>query len=121
MTTHSMKPSKPKLVRDNVPLHIRRDGYIPRTRVAGTAEFRQLLREKLVEEVEKYLESNDPEELADIEEVVLALAQLHGLSVKQLDDMRRNKVFTKGTFSRRYVWLGNLPLIETLDVAGDLL
>jgi predicted house-cleaning noncanonical NTP pyrophosphatase (MazG superfamily) len=51
----------------------------------------------------------DVEELADIIEVVYALAELAGASRKQLEALRAAKVKSNGAFADRLVWSGNRP------------
>src|SRR5713226_85246 len=61
-----------KLVRDKIPDIIRSKGAEPIIRVADGSEYQFLLRSKLVEEVEEFLASDDdPEELADILQMLL--------------------------------------------------
>lgn len=62
-----------KLVRDRIPEIIEQSGKKAVTRIAGDGEYRQYLREKLQEEVGEFMENGNPEELADILEVVFAL------------------------------------------------
>ncbi len=71
--------SQTKLVRDRIPQIIRDGGGQPLVRVADGEEYRALLRAKLVEEVQEFLASDDPEELADVLEVLHALASDLGL------------------------------------------
>ena len=52
----------------------------------------------MVEEVTEYLESNSPEELADILEVVFALAETKEISEKQLMKIRKSKRKKNGAF-----------------------
>ena len=73
------QPGAEKLVRDKIPQIIRETGAEPLVRVADEAEYVQLLRRKLLEEVGEFLDSGATEELADILEVVLALASQHGV------------------------------------------
>lgn len=102
--------SDSKLVRDNIPEIIRRAGEEPAIHTATDEEYGQRLRRKLVEEVDEFLASdNDPEELADILEVVLALAERAGVNAQQLEDLRAGKAAERGTFSQRIVWSGNQP------------
>lgn len=96
-----------KLVRDKVPALIRRSGLEPVIRVADGDEYKQLLREKLREEVEEFLESNDPHELADILEVLHALVLDLGLDRDGLEQLRVDKADARGGFVNRIVWLGN--------------
>jgi predicted house-cleaning noncanonical NTP pyrophosphatase (MazG superfamily) len=100
---------KAKLVRDKVPQIIRQRGGEPVVRVADVAEYRGLLREKLVEEVEEFLASDDdPEELADVLEVLVALAADLGFDHDYLEKLRAAKALERGGFADRIVWSGNV-------------
>ena len=95
-----------KLIRDKIPEIIRASGGDSVTRIAGHAEHRELLRAKLNEEVQEFLESDDDaEELADILEVVLALAEDIGVSRSELEKIRAEKAAERGGFTRRIVWM----------------
>jgi predicted house-cleaning noncanonical NTP pyrophosphatase (MazG superfamily) len=101
--------SKGKLIRDKVPEIIRANGEEPITSVADAAEYRELLRAKLVEEVDEVLAADDkeaPEELADVLEVVLAFAADLGMDVGQLEEIRRAKAEERGGFADRIIWYG---------------
>jgi predicted house-cleaning noncanonical NTP pyrophosphatase (MazG superfamily) len=97
----------PKLVRDKIPALIRAQGLEPVTRTASAGEMGALLRDKLAEESREYLASGDPAELADVIEVVYALAALHGLDAAGLEGLRVAKAAGRGTFAARAVWAGN--------------
>jgi predicted house-cleaning noncanonical NTP pyrophosphatase (MazG superfamily) len=102
--------SNGKLVRDKIPQIIRARGADPIVRTADAAEYRQLLRAKLAEEVGEVLAADDtdaPEELADVFEVVLALASDLGLDAGQLEKLRAGKAAERGGFADRIVWSGN--------------
>ncbi|MER5582233.1 nucleoside triphosphate pyrophosphohydrolase [Streptomyces asoensis] len=99
-----------KLVRDRIPEIIREHGAEPVTYTADAEEYRNRLRDKLVEEVAEFLEADDstaPEELADVLEVVHALASVLGVDVGQLEKIRENKASERGGFAERIVWTGN--------------
>jgi predicted house-cleaning noncanonical NTP pyrophosphatase (MazG superfamily)/NTP pyrophosphatase (non-canonical NTP hydrolase) len=101
-------PPGGKLVRDRVPEFIREDGLDPVVRTAGPAEYATRLRDKLGEEVTEFLVSeNDPVELADILEVVYALAADSGTGRAELEALRAAKAESNGAFSQRFVWHGN--------------
>ncbi|MCX9193854.1 hypothetical protein C3Y87_21235 [Carbonactinospora thermoautotrophica] len=104
-----------KLVRDKIPQIIRETGRNPVYRIADPKEYRHLLREKLIEEVKEFLASNDPDELADILEVVLALARDLGVDADDLEDRRRLKARERGGFDGRIVWHGNQPESPAID------
>jgi predicted house-cleaning noncanonical NTP pyrophosphatase (MazG superfamily) len=100
---------KDKLVRDKVPQVIRARGDEPIVRVADAAEYRQLLLAKLAEETDEVLAADDadmPEELADVLEVVLALAADLGLDAAQLEELRKAKAAERGGFAEHIVWSG---------------
>lgn len=64
-----------KLVRDNIPKIIEKTGRRCNVRVLDEAEYFLELRKKLSEEVGKFLTESHLEELADIVEVICALAK----------------------------------------------
>jgi predicted house-cleaning noncanonical NTP pyrophosphatase (MazG superfamily) len=93
-----------KLVRDRIPEIIAADrGAQPSFRVAPVPEYRELLAEKLREETSEYLESRQPEELADILEVVLALGREAGLEAGDIERIRREKALERGGFADRII------------------
>jgi predicted house-cleaning noncanonical NTP pyrophosphatase (MazG superfamily) len=96
-------PTYKKLVRDRIPDVIRSNGEEPVTHVASPLEYRDALRRKIQEEVDEYLDSSDPHELADIMEVVFALGQLDGLSPLQLQMLRLRKRISRGGFEGRVI------------------
>lgn len=63
-----------KLVRDKIPEMIRSQGEHPNVRILDPAEYRTHLEAKLDEEVAEFHKEQNIEELADILEVVYALA-----------------------------------------------
>jgi predicted house-cleaning noncanonical NTP pyrophosphatase (MazG superfamily) len=102
--------SQGKLVRDKIPQIIRSKGLEPVIYSASTEEYGTRLRDKLREEVEEFLASdNDPEELADILEVLYALAEQGGTDRQQLEKLRAAKADERGGFVGRIIWSGNRP------------
>jgi predicted house-cleaning noncanonical NTP pyrophosphatase (MazG superfamily) len=96
-----------KLVRDLIPDIITADGQIPITRVLNDDEFRAELLKKLQEEIAEYIESYQPEELADILEILHALASLDGVNPAALEMIRAEKAAKRGSFAKRIYWEGN--------------
>lgn len=97
-----------KLVRDRIPDIIRADGSEPIISTASPAEYTARLRDKLGEEVAEFLASDDdPAELADILEVVYALAAATGTGRADLEALRADKADRNGAFTERLVWHGN--------------
>ena len=88
----------PKLVRDYIPDQIVKNNLSVMYSFADEKDSKLYLERKLVEEVTEYLESNSPEELADILEVVFALAEIKEISEKQLMKIRKSKRKKNGAF-----------------------
>jgi predicted house-cleaning noncanonical NTP pyrophosphatase (MazG superfamily) len=104
--------SQGKLVRDKIPQIIRSKGQVPIVYVASADEYRTSLKAKLREEVQEFLDSDDPEELADILEVLYALAQDRGTDRQQLEKLRAIKAEERGGFVERIIWRGNKPAVQ---------
>lgn len=90
-----------KLVRDLVPQLIEADGNEAVTRVLEHEEYFQALKDKLLEEVEEYRESEDPEELADIIEVIRSLLEMHVITYDELEQIRHRKIEENGGFAQK--------------------
>ncbi|WP_254531906.1 nucleoside triphosphate pyrophosphohydrolase [Natrinema gelatinilyticum] len=93
-----------KLVRDDIPKRIERNGDVPIVRTASDdEEYEEYLHEKLREEVEEYEESQNPEELADILEVIRSIREFEGLSERELRGLRDRKAEKRGRFAERVI------------------
>ena len=90
-----------KLVRDNIDKIMIDKGLKPITRILSEEEYIKELNKKLLEEVKEYLESEEVEELADIEEVILAILDTKKVSRETLEEIRKEKVKKRGAFTRR--------------------
>jgi predicted house-cleaning noncanonical NTP pyrophosphatase (MazG superfamily) len=95
MTEHN------KLVRDRVPEIIRMSGRTPVIRELEPEEFLVQLDFKLDEEVREYLESGAVAELADVLEVIHAIANARGYSSAELEELRAAKARERGGFGAR--------------------
>jgi predicted house-cleaning noncanonical NTP pyrophosphatase (MazG superfamily) len=98
-----------KLVRDGIPDIITERGDEPVTQVLDAGAYRRELGRKLQEEVAEFGESGEVEELADILEVVYALAAAEGVSKSQLEEMRGRKRGERGGFERRIFLVETIP------------
>ncbi len=92
-----------KLVRDRIPEICKGKNWQATFRVADEAEYRQRLQDKLQEEVNEYLADVNLEELADVVEVVYALARLDGHSPEDLEKVRAEKAQKNGAFADRLI------------------
>ncbi len=90
-----------KLVRDKIVNMILDQGETVEYRILTDLEYIEALGVKLREEVEEFLESGLPEELADILEVVYAFGEILGLHARQIEAIRDEKVTDRGGFKRR--------------------
>ena len=90
-----------KLVRDNIPEIIRKNGKTPVTRVLDDKEYLSALDDKLSEEVAEYLFAKDLDELADVIEVIRAIALARGSSIEQIETTREEKLEKRGGFTNR--------------------
>lgn len=99
-----------KLVRDRIVEIIEASGRSCTWRVLGDAEYEAELKRKLGEEVQEFLEAEGKdaavEELADVLEVVFALAEGMGVSVEDVMRVRERKAEERGGFGGR-VYLVN--------------
>lgn len=91
-----------KLVRDKIPELIHKSGKSVCFRVLSETEKIELLEKKLDEEVAEFHKSKDPEELADILEVVTALCDVYAsyekVKIKQIDKFIERGGFTRGIY-----------------------
>lgn len=90
-----------KLVRDKIPEMIRRQGEKPNIRILDEEAYIRCLEQKLDEEVAEYHRDKNLEELADILEVVYALADSLGCSRAQLMEAYQRKHDARGGFANR--------------------
>lgn len=92
-----------KLVRDKIPDIVSQAGKMPVTRIAAGEELAVLMKKKLMEEVLEYLNTGQPEELADILEVLRALAVGHDMSWSNVETEAFSKREKRGGFDNGVV------------------
>jgi predicted house-cleaning noncanonical NTP pyrophosphatase (MazG superfamily) len=93
-----------KLVRDRIPEIIAKEkGGEVSFRIADQAEYSDFLLKKLTEEVNEFLESREPVELADILEVIHHLGKESGLNPEDIEQLRREKAARRGAFLKRII------------------
>lgn len=96
-----------KLVRDKIPEIIERNGGKAEIRILADEEYRVFLEAKLDEEVGEYHRDKTAEELADILEVVYALAASIGCSQEELQAVYQKKHDARGGFDKRILLISS--------------
>lgn len=106
-------PIHNKLVRDRIPEIIKSTGKLADTKILDEEEFVTELRRKSKEELDEFLnsETNEEalEELADLLEIIHALAKVHAANIDKVEQIRLKKAEERGSFDER------IFLIEVLD------
>ena len=90
-----------KLVRDNIPEIMIKNGADPVTRILNDEEYLKELNKKLQEEIQEYLTDGNVEELTDIEEVLRAILDVKNVSYAEFEEIREQKVIKRGAFKKR--------------------
>lgn len=90
-----------KLVRDRIPEIIEANGEMPHIRILEQEEYLRHLEAKLDEEVGEYHRDKNADELADILEVVFALAEANGCSRAELMEVYMKKHDARGGFEKK--------------------
>ncbi|MCC8461616.1 MAG: nucleoside triphosphate pyrophosphohydrolase [Rickettsia endosymbiont of Ecitomorpha arachnoides] len=81
-----------KLVRDLIPKIILESGRISVTHIAESYEYKELLKNKLLEEVEEFLQDEYMEEVADILEVLEAICNINDYKLKDISKNKKRKL-----------------------------
>ena len=90
-----------KLVRDRIPEIIEAEGKIVKARILNNEEHLEELVKKLGEEYEEFKKDMIIEELADLQEVILALADALNISHQELAKAVSKKTLKRGAFKKR--------------------
>jgi len=98
--------SLPKLVRDKIPeLIIKNDHKVPINRELDINEYRDELLKKLKEEANEVLEAEAGEhrleELADLLELIKAIALIDSATLEDIEQIRAKKAEERGGFEKR--------------------
>ena len=94
-----------KLVRDNIPDIILKNGQTPITRVLNDEEYKSELLKKLLEETNEVLSSKESretlEELSDVLEIIKSIAILEGYDLDTVINLSNQKRLKRGGFEKR--------------------
>jgi predicted house-cleaning noncanonical NTP pyrophosphatase (MazG superfamily) len=92
-----------KLVRDRIPVIIKSSGKL--CEILHKDEYVRKLRKKAFEELEEYMSAKDDEtaieELADVLEIIHALAEYHGAPIEKVEKVRTQKAEKRRGFKEK--------------------
>lgn len=101
-----------KLVRDRIPEIIEASGKTCACETLSEEGYLAALDAKLNEELAEYQESKSPEELADLLEVMMAVAKARGCTWSEIETIRVEKAAKRGGFEKRL-------LLKEVHTSGD--
>lgn len=94
-----------KLVRDRIPEIINSTGKKSSTKILNEEEYIKELKMKSFEELQEYIDAETSgdaiEELADLLEIIHALAAYHGSSIEDVERVRIQKAEKRGGFKEK--------------------
>ena len=90
-----------KLVRDHIPDIINASGKSCKTEILSDEDYLHMLDAKLDEELIEYHKDQNIEELADLIEVIRAIAVARGYTLEDLERVRSEKAAKRGGFEKR--------------------
>ena len=93
-----------KLVRDKIPEILDGKGIPYEEKIASDEEYKVELIKKLGEEIVEFTKEGDPEELADVAEVIEALKKLPEYA--NVDEIRLKKKEERGGFDKKIILKG---------------
>ena len=101
-----------KLVRDKILDIISSNNESPAFHLLNDEEYLQELHKKLFEEANEFVENDDKEELADVLEVLYAIAKVKHIDLNDVEKIRIEKRQKRGGFENRI-------FLETVEIKGD--
>ena len=90
-----------KLVRDKIVDIIKANGEIPKYHTLSDEQYLEELHKKLLEEAGEFIEADNLEELADLMEVVYAIAKVKKINLEEVEQIRLKKREKRGGFEDR--------------------
>lgn len=92
-----------KLVRDKILKILKIQGKGYKYHIADADEYREKLYEKLQEEILEFKENPSVEEMADVVEVITAIAKFNNIDLNRVETKRRAKNYERGAFFSRII------------------
>lgn len=94
-----------KLIRDNIPEIIKKNGAIPKISELSDEQFKTALKEKLAEEAKELVEVKTKEEilneLSDVMQLIESIALNNNLSVSDIEKQKEKKKRERGAFEKK--------------------
>ena len=90
-----------KLVRDRIPDIIESTGKMCMTEILFDEEYLKMVDAKLDDELAEYHQDQNIEELADLLEVIRAVAVARGYTLEDLERVRAEKAAKRGAFEKK--------------------
>ena len=97
-----MRKMMNRVVRDEVPSIMKRNGTEVYCRKLDEMEMVFYLENELQHTIHNYMQSKDYEDLVDILEIVYALGERQGISKEELERTRAIKTIAKGSYKMNY-------------------
>lgn len=92
-----------KLIRDKIPEILEKKWVKFKSHKATDSEYFQKLKEKLVEEVNEFLQDNNSEEIADILEVIDAICVYQNFQKIEIEQTQKEKAEKNWRFLERII------------------
>lgn len=92
-----------KLVRDKIPEIIASSGRKYKSHIADFEEYETMLKRKLLEEVNEFVETPCTEELADIYEVMQAIIKHFDFDISDVEAVQKTKKSERGGFDHKII------------------
>ena len=90
-----------KLVRDKIIDIIKNNGEKPKYHTLTDEEYLVELHKKLFEEAQEFVEEDNPEELADLLEVIYSITKVKNISLDEVEKIRQEKRDKRGGFNKK--------------------
>lgn len=108
-----------KLVRDRISEQIRSTGFTPQTRILSDDEYIQALEQKLDEECLELKQAETrpamAEEIADVLEVLEAIAAYYDIRESEIRQVKQNKQQKNGAFRRRILLISTTQIDKSCE------
>lgn len=94
-----------KLIRDRIPEIIKKDGNTADIIILSDDEFKQAVKEKLIEEATEVLKADNRDdvlnELADLQEVMDTIKQIYNINTLEVNTIQAVKALQRGKFEKK--------------------